>query len=356
MSTGAPPLVMRCGAFGDMVLLTVLLRHLHTRFGRPVDVIASGAWTGALLAGQPGVGRLFVIRSRRSPYWLSLDQQRLVGWLRGRGLGPTWFCDLGPGKALLQRGGIPTDHICDSRAYPWVPGESFADRYIRLGNEAPSALAATAPPPVTTTARRAQIEVTDAQRRELDDWLASRGLLGRPCIVVHPGSRHVARRRLRQRTGASKYWPEENWAQVVRALRDLQPEHAILLSGTSAEKRFTQDIIHRSGVSDAHDLAAALPIARLLPLLERAHSMICVDTGPGHAAAALGCPTVALFGTADAALFRPGGAVTPAVALTGVTDGRQNILGISVETVINAWIALAHTPQKTARDSVKSLT
>jgi hypothetical protein len=33
------PLVMRFGAFGDMVLLTVLLRHLYERFGKPVDVI-----------------------------------------------------------------------------------------------------------------------------------------------------------------------------------------------------------------------------------------------------------------------------------------------------------------------------
>ncbi len=42
-----PPLVMRCGAFGDMVLLTVLLEQLHARLRRPVDVIASGPWTRA---------------------------------------------------------------------------------------------------------------------------------------------------------------------------------------------------------------------------------------------------------------------------------------------------------------------
>src|SRR4029077_19703500 len=44
-----PPLVMRCGAFGDMVLLTVLLEQLHARFGRRVDVIASGPWSEPLL-------------------------------------------------------------------------------------------------------------------------------------------------------------------------------------------------------------------------------------------------------------------------------------------------------------------
>src|SRR6185503_14538097 len=60
------PLVLRCGAFGDIVLLTVLLRQLHLRFGKPVDVISSGPWTPPLLEGESAVGRLFMIRSRRT--------------------------------------------------------------------------------------------------------------------------------------------------------------------------------------------------------------------------------------------------------------------------------------------------
>lgn len=99
-----PPLVMRCGAFGDIVLLTVLLRQLHLRFGKPVDVISSGPWTQPLLEAESAVGRLFIIRSRRTPYWLSVQQKRLVAWLRERGAGPTWFCDRGEGRGLLSLG------------------------------------------------------------------------------------------------------------------------------------------------------------------------------------------------------------------------------------------------------------
>ncbi len=135
-----PPLVMRFGAFGDMVLLTVLLRHLHARLGKPVDVISSGPWTRPLLEGQPWVGRLFVIRSRRTPYWLSFEQRRLVAWLKERGAGPTWFCDMNLGIDLLNRGGIPDEYICDSRTFKWRPDEGVADRYIRLGNESPPGL------------------------------------------------------------------------------------------------------------------------------------------------------------------------------------------------------------------------
>jgi heptosyltransferase-2/heptosyltransferase-3 len=72
-------------------------------------------------------------------------------------------------------------------------------------------------------------------------------------------------------------------------------------------------------------------------LLERATSLVSVDTGPAHAAAALKCPTVALFGTSDPLLYRPGGVTTPAVVLVGAGDGHPSILGIQAHTVIAAW-------------------
>ena len=351
-----PPLVMRFGAFGDMVLLTMLLRQLHARFGKPPDVISSGPWTKPLLEGQPSVGRLFVIRSRRMPYWMSLDQQQLVAWLRKRGAGPTWFCDLHLGKDLLRRGGIPDEYICDSRWFKWRPEEGFADRYFRLANVTPTAFAGRLPAPHPPVARAAQIVLTAAVRTEADEWLARRGLAGRPFIVIHPGSRHIARRGLRSRAGADKYWPEARWGQVIKTVRELRPDHAVLLSGTPKEHRFNADIMAASAVADVHNVADDLPIRTLLPLLERAHSMISVDTGPAHAAAALGCPTVSLFGTANATLFRPGGATTRAVALTGTVNGVQNILGITAESVVAAWLDLIRSAEMPVEHSVKSLT
>jgi ADP-heptose:LPS heptosyltransferase len=338
-----PPLVMRCGAFGDMVLLTVLLEQLRARFNGRVDVIASGPWSEPLLSGHRAVGRMFILRSRRTPYWLSPGQQRLVGWLRARGAGPTWFCDRGEGRELLARGGIPADYICDSTQYPFLDGENFADRYLRLGALSPAAFTGLLPSPVAGVPRAAHLEVSDTARRELDGWLAGRGLAGRDYMVIHPGSRHVARRRLRSRSGASKYWPEERWAEVVRAVRARCPSQAIVFSGMGAEGSFIADVLRLARVTDAVNAANDLPVTRLLPLLERAKSLIAVDTGPAHAAAALGCPTVALFGHIDPWLYRPGGATTPAATLTGTVDGKPNILGIDPGRVIEAWQELTRT-------------
>jgi len=335
--TPLTPLVMRCGAFGDMVLLTVLLEQLHARFGRRVDVIASGPWSEPLLAGHRAVGQMFILRSRRTPYWLSLSQQRLVAWLRARGAGPTWFCDRGEGRELLARGGVAATYVVDSTQYPFLQGENFADRYLRLGALTPAAFEGLLPPAPGGAARAAHLEVSEGARRELDGWLAGRGLAGRPYMVIHPGSRHVARRRLRSRTGAAKYWPEERWAAVVKGVRARRPDQAIVFSGMGAESSFIADVLSLAGVADAVNAANDLPVSRLLPLLERAKSLIAVDTGPAHAAAALGCPTVALFGHIDPWLYRPGGATTPAVTLTGTVDGQPNILGIEPERVIRAW-------------------
>jgi ADP-heptose:LPS heptosyltransferase len=335
-----PPLVMRCGAFGDMVLLTVLLEQLLARFGRPADVIASGPWSEPLLQGHPAVGRLFVLRSRRTPYLLSRSQQQLVKWLKARGAGPTWFCDRGEGRELLARAGIPDDYICDSTAYPFLAGENFADRYLRLGSLSPAAFTGLLPQPVAGVARAAHLTVAPGARAELGYWLEGRGLGGRAFMVFHPGSRHVARRRLRSHAGTAKYWPEERWAQVVRAVRAHRPHEAIIFSGTRAEGSLIEEVLRLAGVADAVNAANDLPVPRLLALLERAQSLIAVDTGPAHAAAALGCPTVALFGHIDPWLYRPGGATTPAATLTGTVESEPNILGIEPERVIEAWLAL----------------
>ena len=49
-----PPLIVRFGAMGDMVILTALIRALHDRLDTGID-IACGGWVRPLLDSQPGV-------------------------------------------------------------------------------------------------------------------------------------------------------------------------------------------------------------------------------------------------------------------------------------------------------------
>jgi heptosyltransferase-2/heptosyltransferase-3 len=328
---------MRCGAFGDMVLLTALLRQLQARFGMPADLIASGAWSAPLLQGQPGVAEIFVLQSRRSPYWASPSQQRLVRWLRAREAGPTWFCDADVGRDLLRRGGIPDDFVCEDQALPRLAGEHCVDRWIRFANQTPPAFAELLEPAHERIASNAVLSIDAKARSALEPWLARRGISNRELILIQAGNKRTMRGWLRRRTSNTKYWPEERWAEVIRALRAARPDAAILLLGVPREFALNAQIMRRANVPGLHNVAHELPINILLPLLERASSLVAVDTGPAHAAAALKCPTIALFGTSDPLLYRPGGVTTPATALVGEIDGRPNILGIQAETVIAAW-------------------
>jgi heptosyltransferase-2/heptosyltransferase-3 len=183
----------------------------------------------------------------------------------------------------------------------------------------------------------AVIIIDAAARSALEPWLARRGLSNCELILLQTGNKRTMRGWLRRRATNTKYWPQERWAEVIRALRAARPDAAIVLMGVPHEFALNAQIIRRASAPGLHNVADDLPIHILLPLVERATSLVSVDTGPAHAAAALRCPTVALFGTSDPLLYRPGGVTTPAVALVGEIDGRPNILGIQPAAVIAAW-------------------
>jgi ADP-heptose:LPS heptosyltransferase len=335
------PLALRCGAFGDMVLLTALIRVLHAEFGAPVDIVTSGPWSEPLLRGQPGVGEIFSLRSRKTPYWMSIDQQRVVRQLRARGAGPTWFCDGdAAARPLLERAGIHSEYIVDVKDHPLLTGEHATQQWRRLAQIMPG----------TVTAARADIdailpgcylEVTRVQRAQLTAWLTTRGLAEQPLILMQIGNKRTMRRGPRRLAVNNKYWPNERWAEVLRYLRQQHPRHALLLSGTGPEFQLNQELIGMAGVGGVHNVADDLPIPRLVSLLDRADGLVTVDSGPAHAAAAVGCPQVVLFGKALPSLYRPlGTAGADVQLLTGFADGEPNMLGIEASSVIAAWSAL----------------
>ena len=84
-----------------------------------------------------------------------------------------------------------------------------------------------------------------------------------------------------------------------------------------------------------------LPIPRLVALLARAAALITVDSGPAHAAAAVGCPQIVLFGKALPSLYRPWGTAGADVkVLCGQVDGEPSMLGISTADVTRCLGAL----------------
>jgi ADP-heptose:LPS heptosyltransferase len=345
---------VRCGAFGDMVLLTALIRVLHAEFRTPVDIVTSGPWSEPLLRGQPGVGEVFSMRSRKAPYWLSADQRRVVRLLRARKPSPTWFCDAdGAARPLLDRAGIPPEFIVDVKDHPLLPGEHATQQWRRLAQIMPGASLTASPAAspgaspavygadITAVAPGCYLQVLETQRLELESWLEPRGLADRSLLAVQIGNKRTMRRGPRRLAANNKYWPLERWAQVLRFLRQHHPRHAIVLLGTGPEYQLNRELASLANVDGLHNLADDLPIPRLVALLGRADGLLTVDSGPAHAAAAVGCPQVVLFGKALPSLYKPWGTAGADVQLLcGEIDGEATMLGIEAASVIAAWSRL----------------
>jgi ADP-heptose:LPS heptosyltransferase len=340
-ASGAP-LVVRCGAFGDMVLLTALLRPLYARFGRPVDIVTSGPWSVPLLAGQPGVGEVLCVRSRKTPFWLAPDQHRIVRRLRARPIGPTWYCDGSEAaRPLLERAGIPEPCIVDVKDHPLLPGEHATEQWRRLASIMPAGIEAPPAPPADAVEPGCHLTVSPGQEADLDAWLTAHGLEGSPLLLIQAGNKRTMRRGLRRLAVNHKYWPKERWAAVILYLRARCPRHRIVLLGTGPEYRLNEELIAAARVENVVNAAHDLPIPRLVALLARAAALVGVDSGPAHAAAAVGCPQVVLFGRASPALYKPRGTSGADVKLlSGELEGEPSMLGITANQVFEAFAAL----------------
>ncbi|WP_411833861.1 glycosyltransferase family 9 protein [Pseudoxanthomonas mexicana] len=342
------PLVVRCGAFGDVVMITPLIRLLHARYGQPVDVVGSGGWTPPLLEHEPALGHLQMIRSRNTPYLLCPSQWALVRWLRARGRGPVYLCDTDAAiEGLLARAGLPEadivrrlpadDHDADGRTRLWP------DRWMHMGMRDPAQAYPTRADVDPAAHRLPVLTVTAADRADLAQWRQASGL-GDCIVLFQPGNKRTHKRGRIATASHPKYWPPQAWAELAAAIWQARPQARIVLCGSPAERSVLEEIRQAAG-GDARMFngADALPVPRLLALLEVAHSLVSVDTGPAHAAAALGCPLVVLFGPASPALWRPIGPGT-VIALGGEHEGHGRVRDIPVDSVISAWRQLADAP------------
>lgn len=303
------PLIIRFGALGDMVILTALIKALHQRFGQAVDVVTAGAWALPLLTGQPGVAHIYTVSSRRTPYWLSRDQQRLVRQLKQRGAGPTWLCEDHTSKIdfILQRAGWDEHDVSRVGDLPDLRVETFSERLRRFAYQDPQILG---PVPAIYAGSQpacSELIVSATLSNETDQWLQAKGLPNRGFILVQAGNKRTTRRGRRARKSNSKYWPEENWATVLRGLRHAHPEHAILMLGVPPEAKLNDAILGLAAISNAFNIARENSVPRLMALAELALGMVSVDSGPAHVAAAVGCPTVVLFGVAHPHFYSPRG-------------------------------------------------
>ena len=334
------PLLVRFGAMGDLVLIQPMIRLLAARYGAPVDLLAAGGWVRPLYQGQPDVGEIHLLAKRKLPLWLSAEKRQLLQWLRQTGPRPVWYCDFDEKLVpLLAQAGLDERWVVRARAVGTQDGEHLVDFSQRLARTVPPALQQVmANSRTDLDDRDPNLRISAAMQADVQDWLQARAWLGKPLLLVQAGNRRTMRTGLRRRMSTNtKWWPEDNWAAIIRMLAERHPDAVILLVGAPPEADLNDELLQRAGVAQAFNVARELPIPRLLALQARAAGMVTVDTGPAHTAAAVGCPLVVLFGVADPVRIRPRGGNTPVEVLQAMHDGKPDMTAISVEAVVQAW-------------------
>ncbi len=197
-----------------------------------------------------------------------------------RTLGHAW-----EGRRLLLAQAVARDRSRHELEVYWALGDAV------LGRAAP-------------LPERIGLRVHPDDAAAADALLAAHGVAPAP-IVVCPFAGGTYR-------GQEKTWPA--FADFVARVLPRFGRPVLVCPGPGEEA------IARARFASA-TCVAGVGLGVYAALLQRAALMVSNDTGPGHLAAAVGCPTVAVFGPGDAVLWRPWGpTVTVVQAAPGWPD------------------------------------
>jgi ADP-heptose:LPS heptosyltransferase len=340
------PTVLYFARLGDMVMLTALLSYLHRRFHRPVQVIGAGSWNSAVYLGNPDVSQVWSF-GRHFPFPLTLHWPRVARALRDSHPGPIYVCEhhwrqLPRIRRMLNSSGVDPGRCVFMTEVPGSLNHSV-DRLVRLGQQTPPLLSsADYPLPNSGNIEWApRLRVNNNDRIELDAWLRSHGWAGRPIVMIQPGNhRSMSRRRERWRRLRTddKAWPIERWVSLLHKIHARMPNALIMLRGSHEEVKMLERVQAATGLASV--VVAGVGLQRLFALCEISHSMISVDTGPAHAAAALGLPLVVLYGAESQQYWLPRShSGSPVIGVGGPPESVR-VDQIPVDRVFDAWCAV----------------
>jgi heptosyltransferase-2/heptosyltransferase-3 len=326
-----------------MVMLTRLLNLLHQRYGLPVQVVGTGSWTPAMYVGNPDVAAVWSFH-RHLPFLLDPPWRAVRRALRASAPGPVYVCErhyrqLPRIRRMLRLSGIDPRRCVFISDEPEDRTVHLVDRLERFGSRTPAALTgADYPPPAPSAIDGPRLHIIASERAERDSWLRSQGWAGRELVLIQPGNhRSMGRRRERWRrlNTDDKWWPIERWAQLLQRMHAQRPSALLLLRGSVEEVPMLEEIRGVAGLKEVAVVGTTL--RQLFALYESAQSMVSVDTGPAHAAAALSLPLVVLYGAENPAYWLPRSPSGSAVIGVGGPPVARRADEVSVATVFEAW-------------------
>ncbi len=287
---------------GDTLLSTPTFHALRAAFpsARILAVVNEG--TQEMLDGNPDIDEILVFQRRRRDEggigrWK--EESALVRSLRAFGPGLAVNLTEGDRGAILSalsgarfRVGVAPNrkgffgkqllftHLCGPH-----------DRYRHAVLRDLDVVAAAGIPPADL---RLRLSISDEDREKAVRILRKAGIAaGDPFAVVQPTSRWTF-----------KCWTEDGMAGALSHLADLGIAPVVTSGPAPVEVAQAERIRERAG-GRAVSLAGRLSLKELAAVIAPARLFVGVDSAPMHVSAAVGTPTVALFGPTGAFNWAP---------------------------------------------------
>lgn len=272
---------------GDVLMSRPLLDHLAS-LGAAIDAVGRPGMIDLLRAHYPAF-EFHVWPGDRAA------RASLARTLRSRSAAVTYLLPISFSSAWHARswgGARRVGYAADRRspllhdARPrWPRGDlHLSEEYLALAHPCGSS-----PPRVSRAL--APLAIAAPHREEAIERLRACGLGDRPYAIVAPGAYY----------GPAKRWSPGRFVQVARSLR--ARGLAVLLGGEARDREVTAAVA--SAVPEAIDLAGRTSLGEAAGLAARAHVVLSNDSGFAHLAAAVGAPTVVIFGSTSSAWTAP---------------------------------------------------
>jgi heptosyltransferase-2 len=272
-----PLLIVPYNWIGDFVRGHTVVRVAKQRWpNRPIDILVTPL-CAPLVDYMPGVRRGIVHDLPRSRLAVS-RQTRLATELRAQGYGTalvmprTWKSAIAPALAgIPERVGF-VGEVRFGLLNRWRWGERALPRLIDKN-------AMLALPKGAVRPEQWPVPQLVIPPQEILPWREANGLGTGPAVALAPGS-----------VGKHKRWPF--YAEAAKAL--IADGYEVWVVGGPSEKDAASEIVTAAG-SRAHDLTGT-DLRQGLLAIAAARLAISNDSGLMHVAAAIGTPTIGIFG------------------------------------------------------------
>lgn len=277
---------------GDAVMSLPAVGLLANAPGVTLGVCAP-PYTARVFDGVDGVDELWVDPDRTRRARITRRARALRAWAADAAviLPPSFSSALGP---LLARVPVRVGYASDGRRALLSRSRATPPRTVHLAAsyEALAAMALESverEAPSAFSTRGPRVLALESER--VAARLRAAGVTDRFVLVV-PGAAF----------GPAKSWP---WERYRALCAGVAAEVPVVLAGASADRERCARIAE--GIAGVVDLTGTTSLGELFALAARASVMVANDSGSPHVAAALGTPTVVLFGSTSPAWTAPRG-------------------------------------------------